>query len=89
MKRQYSGLLKTLAVLAVFLVIFAAVTLFFYPKWSPDTEKNPSAGFYYEDPNSIDVLLLGSCNLYTSFSPDLFYEEYGVTSYCRSCPDQS
>ncbi len=89
MKRQYNALLKGLAAFVGFLVLLTVVTLFFYPKWSPDTEKNPSAGFYYEEPNSIDVLLLGSCNLYTSFSPNLFYEEYGITSYCRSCPDQT
>ena len=89
MKKQYSPLLKIAAVAVAFLLVLTAATLFFYPKWLPDTEKNPSAGFYYEEANSIDVLLLGSCNLYTSFSPNLFYEEYGVTSYCRSCPDQS
>ena len=89
MKRKYHGWLKISAVIIQFLIVFTVVTLFFYPKWKADTEKNPSAGLYYEEPNSIDVLLLGSCNIYTSFSPNLFYEEYGITSYCRSCPDQT
>ena len=89
MKRQYPVWLRIVLFIVQFLFVFSLVTLFFYPKWNPDSEKNPSAGFYYEERNSIDVLLLGSCNIYTSFSPNLFYEEYGVTSYCRSCPDQT
>lgn len=77
------------AFLLIFAVIFTGLTLLFYPKWKSDTEKNPSYGFYSEEKNSVDVLLLGSCNMYTSFSPVLFFEKYGVTSYCRCCPDQS
>lgn len=38
-------------------------------------------GFYLEDKNSLDVVLIGASETYTDFSPDLAYEEYGFTSY--------
>lgn len=37
--------------------------------------------FYLEDPNSLDVVLIGSSENYAGYSPVLAYEEYGFTSY--------
>lgn len=73
---------------AVFLVLFTAATLIFYPKWSAGEESNLSNGIDLEEKNSVDVLLIGSCNMYTSFNPLLFYESTGITSFDRACPDQ-
>lgn len=38
-------------------------------------------GFYQEEPNSLDVVFIGSSELYTGFSPALAYGKYGFTSY--------
>lgn len=37
--------------------------------------------FYLEEPNSLDVIILGSSENYAGYSPVLAYEEYGFTSY--------
>lgn len=82
-------IIKGICFVLIFVLIFTAASLIYIPKWKPDTEKNPAEGIYYEEDNSIDVLMLGSCNMYTSFCPVLFYDEYGITSYDKCCPDQS
>lgn len=37
--------------------------------------------FYLEEPNSLDVVVMGSSEDYAGYSPVLAYEEYGFTSY--------
>lgn len=62
----------------------------FQPKWmygdSPITLQ--VGGFYEEPEESIDVLLLGSCNMYNAFNPLILWEKYGVTSYVFGSSDQ-
>lgn len=38
-------------------------------------------GFYLEEQNSLDVVVMGSSENYAGYSPVLAYEEYGFTSY--------
>lgn len=38
-------------------------------------------GFYHEDHDSVDVVVLGASEVYTSFASAYAYEEYGFTSY--------
>lgn len=37
--------------------------------------------FYLEEPDSLDMIIIGSSEDYAGFSPVLAYEEYGFTSY--------
>ena len=76
------------AFLLVFTLLLSILTLVYYPKWKANTTHGQMAGFYREPKNSLDVILLGSCNMYTSFSPVLLYDEYGITSYGMTCPDE-
>lgn len=73
--------------IALFLAIFTLLTLVFVPKWR-GLDAEEMRGLYQEEENSIDLLLLGSCNIYSSFSPVIAYEQYGITSYVFACPDQ-
>lgn len=41
-------------------------------------------GFYKEPENSLDVVLIGSSELYTSYNSPLAWKEYGYTSYSFS-----
>ncbi|MBR3402404.1 MAG: hypothetical protein IKG67_09240 [Parasporobacterium sp.] len=41
-------------------------------------------GFYKEPKDSLDVVLIGSSAVYTSYYPPLAYEEQGITSYSLS-----
>lgn len=81
------GFLTCSGFVAVFLVIFTVLSLIYVPKWR-DLDAEEMRGLYQEEPNSIDVLMLGSCNMYSSFSPVIAYEQYGLSSYVFACPDQ-
>lgn len=74
---------------AIFCAIFMLLTHIYIPK--RDCEKSQVAqveGVYEEPENTLDVLFLGSCNMYSSVSPVLIYEKYGITGYAMCCPDQ-
>ncbi len=45
--------------------------------------------FYKLEKDSVDVLFMGSSHGATSFNPQIIYDEYGITSYNLSCPQQS
>ena len=82
-------LLRSVAFLLIFCLLLTIVTLFYLPKRDGNVDQSAQpAGFYLEPENTIDVLGLGSCNLYSSFSPVLMYEKYGVTGYNFCCPDE-
>ena len=37
--------------------------------------------YYLEEPNSLDVVVMGASDVYAGYSPVLAYDEYGFTSY--------
>ncbi len=81
--------IKSLAFLGIFYIILSFFTLIYMPKRDCETSQCEQAvGIYQEPRNSLDVLFLGSCNMYSSVSPVLIYEEYGITGYAMCCPDQ-
>lgn len=47
------------------------------------------AAFYKEEPNTVDVVFLGTSLTYCSAVPAVLWEEYGITSYNLSYPQQS
>lgn len=80
--------LRAVAFLVIFCTILSFLTLIYLPKRTHMEETGQPRGFYEEPENTIDVLFLGSCNMYSSISPVLLYEEYGITGYAFCCPDQ-
>jgi hypothetical protein len=46
-----------------------------------DQNRERIKGFYEEDKDSLDVVFVGSSEVYADFSSDLAYEEFGFTSY--------
>jgi hypothetical protein len=46
------------------------------------------AGFYNEEPGSIDLLFFGSSHMYCSVDPEILYEETGLTSYIFATQQQ-
>lgn len=43
---------------------------------------------YYKEENNHDVIFLGDCEAYTTFSPMTLFENYGITSYVRGNSQQ-
>lgn len=83
-------LLKVLIFCISLLILIVFCGSILQLKWlsgsSPSTVQVTS--FYEEPKNSIDVLLMGSCNLYNAYNPLIMWEKYGVTSYVRGSSDQ-
>lgn len=46
-------------------------------------------GFYHEEDNTIDALVIGASEVYTSYSPTMAWEQQGFTSYCLAGPGVS
>lgn len=82
--------LKIVVSILIFLVLF----LFGFDKISNLVRYKPHKNdtmseFYNEEKDSIDVLILGSSEAYSSFSPMQIWDESGVTSYNLSSASQS
>lgn len=88
-EKKTSLLLRAVIYLLIFTLLFTLCTFLFLPKRISDTGANAQiAGFYKEPKNTIDVIGLGSCNLYSSLSPVVLYEKTGITCYNMCCPDE-
>lgn len=74
-KLLWTRVCKLLALLlpAVLLVVLLPVNDF--------TDTPRIQGFYMEEADSLDMVLIGSSENYAGYSPVLAYEEYGFTSY--------
>ena len=82
-KQNKTAILRGLAFLLVFLVLFAGVNHVMRRKslvgpWNMTTKV---AGFYNEPVNEFEVIFFGSSHAYASFQPLTLYEETGVKSY--------
>lgn len=90
MKQKYKNLIKAITFpLLVFLIILG-LGKFFLPYWT-STYSAPNltiTDFYDEPEDSIDVLFLGSCNVYNSVNPITLWNDYGITSFSFATPHQ-
>ena len=76
MKKKYVS--RTIKILSFALAAFLIMTV---TQVRGDHNKIRLDGFYMEEKNSLDVVLLGASEVYTAFSSALAYDEYGFTSY--------
>ena len=62
----------------------------FLPKWTDDMQPISIScpAFFKEPDNTIDVLFLGSCNVYNNISPVTLWDEHNITSYDLTSSDQ-
>ena len=70
--------LRILKVTALLLPV--ALFVIFFPTDDFD-DSTRLRGFYLEEKNSLDMVLIGSSENYAGYSPVLAYEEFGFTSY--------
>lgn len=79
--------LKFLCKICAFFIIFCGLLFVVQEhlrdKWA-EGEYNPSAkidGFYAEEKNTLDVVFIGSSQMYADMAPAVLFERYGITSY--------
>ena len=77
----------SLILTAVCLLHFASLLL--EPKYMEESREGALISEYYnEESFSHDVLFIGDCEVYESFTPPTLWEEYGITSYIRGSAQQ-
>ena len=81
------NLLRILAALFVFCVVFGLLQALLMPKYMENRE-GALIGEYYDHAGNNDVVFIGDCEVYENFSPITLWEEYGVTSYIRGSSQQ-
>ena len=58
------------------------------PKYMTENKEGALVAEYYRDVGAHDVLFLGDCEAYESYTPPTLWEQYGITSYIRGTPQQ-
>ena len=81
------NLLRILAALLVFCVVFFLLQALLMPKYMENRE-GALIGEYYDHAGNNDVIFIGDCEVYENFSPITMWEEYGITSYIRGSSQQ-
>lgn len=89
-----SKIIKALFFWGLFVVIFSLIQHIFIPKWyypdqfllEPVSRIFP--GFYEEEEDSIDVIILGASSAHYGISPMEMYESYNIKSYNLATPGQ-
>ena len=79
---------KMLAVVAAFVLVFAALQRLLMPKYASAIPEGGMIREYYSGTMYHDVIFLGDCEVYTNFSTIALWEEFGITSYIRGSPQQ-
>lgn len=58
------------------------------PKYATEITEGSMVAEYYNEVMDHDLLFIGDCEVYASFSPKLLWEEYGINSYIRGSAQQ-
>lgn len=80
-KKIIRGILSVISILLI-TFLFLETTQIRY-----DHNNIAIEGFYKEEKNSIDVVVLGASEVYSDYSPVYAYEKYGFTSYIFAIDD--
>lgn len=81
--KKWSALIKCIVFLCIFVLLFVYVQELLRDKWA-EGEYNVTTkvrGFYEEEENTLDVVFIGSSQMYADMAPAVLFHEYGITSY--------
>ncbi len=84
---------KRIWLACIAMVLSGCALLWFFgllvqPKYMSENREGALVAEYYGETTPHDVLFLGDCEIYESFTPPTLWEEYGITSYLRGTPQQ-
>ena len=69
-------------------MLLAFLQALLMPKYMSASREGALIGEYYAESGGHDVLFVGDCEVYESFTPPTLWEEYGITSYIRGSAQQ-
>ncbi|MBP5446145.1 MAG: hypothetical protein J6Y28_08245 [Acholeplasmatales bacterium] len=92
MSLRKQRILKASLFIFIVLVLFLYSLFMFIPrtlKGSEATRFYRGKGYQDEEKNSLDVVMIGTSDAFSCFSPDYMYEKYGIRSYNCGVSKQS
>lgn len=91
MKSNVKIIVKIMVFFTIGIFIFQILTMIFVPKWMSkiDPATPRMKGFYEEEKDTIDVLVVGNSDVGRGFSPITLWNEYGITSYNLGTSNQT
>lgn len=69
-------------------ILLSLLQALLVPKYMTSSREGAMISEYYTDGGGHDVLFIGDCEVYESFTPPTLWEEYGITSYIRGSAQQ-
>ena len=88
MKKNLKTILSVVAVLLVFVLVFAFLNRLVSPKYMTDLVEGSMISQYYREYGNHDVIFIGDCETYSNFSPLEMYRSRGITAYVRGSSQQ-
>ena len=79
---------KIILIILIFLILIVFLGKLVSLKYINDYQEGSMTSDYYKEEINHDVIILGDCEAYTSFSPIEIYEKEGITSYVRGNSQQ-
>lgn len=87
-KNKWVKWLRNIAAAVFAIFLFLALQELAVPKYAVNFKEGGFAEEYYEETTPHDVLMVGDCEVYESFSPVDLWREFGITSYIRGSAQQ-
>lgn len=81
-------ILPCIAILLVSVILLGLLQALVMPKYMTVSREGALIAEYYRENTSHDVLFIGDCEVYESFTPPTLWEEYGISSYIRGSAQQ-
>jgi len=81
-------ILPCVAILLVSVILLGLLQALVMPKYMTVLREGALIAEYYRENTSHDVLFIGDCEVYESFTPPTLWEEYGISSYIRGSAQQ-
>ena len=77
-----------ISTICITLAILFFVQKLLIPKYVEDNPEGALISEYYDVEKDHDLLFVGDCEVYESFSPEILRKEYGIKSYIRGSANQ-
>ena len=72
----------------IFILIFALLQQLFIPKHTSETHHGNMIREYYQSSRDHNIIFIGDCEVFGTFSPVVLWEEFGLTSFVRGSAQQ-
>ena len=77
-----------ISTVCITLAILFLIQKLLIPKYVEDNPEGALISEYYDVEKDHDLLFVGDCEVYESFSPEVLRKEYGIKSYIRGSANQ-